>query len=165
MKQGLTIVEVLVGIVILTFVSVTAASFFAQMGIFEKRADRAEQVAQILVDTSSVLRRTTYEEVHQSLCLDSGALPGPRQGVCIAGSQFNTAPEAPVSDVGVQVTERRRRWNGDFNSDGGVCVEVYQCRVLAADQLIEISLRAYFKNPDSRSNYLTQDLVFRKARW
>lgn len=166
-RTGISLVTVMISLGIISI----AAFIFIQMSgslLFgSSRIDKSLKGQQVLVGVASDLQRQEYGVILDKIC---GGVPlnNPEKdltGNCIAGNQLKplsaqTQPPKGYPLINVLLSE-----NGKASETGDTCVELVKCKLVADGDLLELHLRAHWKDPDPKKGLASRTTVLRRARW
>lgn len=161
----MSLVTVAISIAIL---SVAGFVFMQMSGSYmfgSSRIAKGLRGQQVLVGVASDLQRQDFTRIVESTC---GGITGTEKvltGNCVAGDTLKkladqTQPKAGDPLINVLLSE-----NGKVSDTGDTCVELNKCKFVAGGDMLELSLTAYWKDPDPKKGVVSKSTVLRRARW
>lgn len=164
---GVSLVTVAVALAILS----AAAYVFVQMTgtlIFgSSRIDASLKGQQVLVGVSSEVQRLDFSQIINSATVcnkktDGSALPNK----CVdSDGKLATLATAPAPAAGMPLINTPVNENGKPSDNADACVTLQSCTLLANDNMIEMKLLAYWKDPKPGRPLLSRQSTVRRGRW
>lgn len=158
-RSGISLVAVLVSMAILAFGAVVFSKATGYFRINAENTDRLVNVDQLLVDAAASLQGESFSSLI-SLCREKSALGQFATGNCVSGGALNR--NLPSGD---QVLETLIDWEGDSNTSGQVCIELYNCNLSTGSLLLEIQLKAVWTQANAALGLSQKVASFRRSRW
>jgi len=164
-NSGVSLVTVAAALAIIS----AAAYLFIQMSgtmIFAgSRIDQSLKGQQILVGVASEIQRMDFGQILSDVCKNSTA-GLPIAGNCVTADgklkslADQTQPALGQPQVNVLLSE-----NGKPSANGEMCVELNSCQLIAEDDMLEMKLTGYWKDPDPKKGLFSRVQLLRRVRW
>ncbi len=172
-KHGFSLVSALIGIGLLSLGLMALAYLITSGRVFEARQDRRVWVEQVLAETAYTVLKIPYQMINDGdeYCKNKFTIDPTRVSKCLSASGMISPPSPPPGVPNSpfrKIVEVGREWNGDVaaaGSRGRICVEVDHCEKKAKDYLYEITLVAYWDNPNANQSVQKIFYTFRKSKW
>jgi prepilin-type N-terminal cleavage/methylation domain-containing protein len=164
MKQGFTLVEALVALLVLVLVAFGTYGFIEQSTIASANIDREARVDKILVQRAFFLKSLEFDQLLSTECSTAAQSPAGHVGLCrLANGQLEMGP-ATAATASTRNFERRMNWDGEFSDSGLVCIEVFRCQALGGGRILELTLKAAYAKAKSGDGPGERRIVFRRPR-
>jgi type II secretory pathway pseudopilin PulG len=158
--RGFTLIGVLVALVVVAFGGTALLQLVSSQQNFFSSLTKKDIALQILNSTIGNLNRESFNSL-VSLCIDKNIFNAAQPAI---GSCSALAPTGSTDlTINPYQLEVLRDWSGNNSSSGEVCVELSQCRSLADNHLLDVTLNVFFRASAQRVGSGT--ITFRRTRW
>ncbi len=175
-RRGFTIVEGLVGLLLVSLAALLLSSIISFNKASQVRLDDRVGIQNILLESVADIRYISYDDIlafctirnglnanilNQSNCFDN-----PNNPQTLSTNSDLLGP-ATVAGVAKPIEVRKNIQTGRPDMNGKACIALETCRELIPNQLIEVTLAGIWldPNPSKSPKYNLTRQVFRRTRW
>jgi hypothetical protein len=175
-RKGITLLQGVAGIFIVTMAAIILATVIAYYKTGEVRLDDRVGVQNILLESVSSIRSIAFDDI-VTFCVNKNAMATSAlmQSPCFnsttnpTGLSDDPSIIGPTTSQGLQkpIEVRKNAQTGRPDLNGKACIAIERCRELIPGQLIEITLTGIWMdpNPNKSPRYNLTQQVFRRVRW
>lgn len=164
--QGFTLMGVLVALVIVTMCGLALLQLFSSQSSLFFSLDKKDKAIQIANSTIGNLNNQDYNSLI-ILCQNKNVLnvAQPAKGSCSDNQDNLSSSPSGSADLNSNPyqLEVLRDWAGNNKPNGEVCLELAQCKTLADNHLVDVTLKIFFKTSAEKTK--SQTAIFRRTRW
>ncbi len=164
-RGGFSLISTIILFTMLGMAALYIAQLFSSHAKTTGRLSGKVKGDQVLVGTTTEFMQQSYTAL-LTLCEAKSAFAAELQGNCVRNGEFNrTIDNSTIPNITASTLEVLRDTNGEPSATGTVCVELKRCQKRAGDRLLEVSLKAYWPDPNQNIKVGEKLITFRKTRW
>lgn len=163
-RHGVSLITVVAAITILSIAAAVFMQMSGSMLFAGSRIDQSLRGQQVLVGVAADIQRMDYSQIVSDVCNNKTAgeaLPNN----CLVSDKLQAYSSQTVPAAGMPALNILLNENGKISETGDACVSLVSCKLMGSNNMLELKLMAFWKDPDPKKGVVSRPTLLRRVRW